>query len=401
MNKPLSGITVVEDAYFVAGPSAGMNLADWGANVIKIEPPFGDPGHRRDEKGVITTRDEYFNVYNRGVKDIVINQRDPEGKELTYKILENADVFLTAFREPALKKMGLDWETLHEKFPRLIYADVTGFGNQGPDAADPGYDTVAFWARSGLMRDCVNRGDSVAIPPVAFGDLICGAMMAGAIGTALYQREQTGEGSRVSLSLYALGLYAMTYIMFDVQTGGEYPHSRLEPSLPLMNSIQSGDGKWFYMANVDHEKHYGDLMHNLGRDDLVDDERYKSRTAAQKNVVELTKLLDSEFAKHTGEEVEKILVASDIAYSNIRSTVDNVDDAQARANDFLLDMHMRDGITVQVPSTPVRFGVDPSMGGVAPQGPLMGENTEEVLKGIGCSDEEIQGLKVRKVVVGR
>lgn len=341
-------------------------------------------------------RDEYFNVYNRKKKGTAINTKDPRGKELLYRLLEDADVFLTSYRPGALKKMGLDWETLHEKFPRLIYGAITGFGDVGPDKDNPGFDTVAYWAKSGLQQDVINKGDSVLVPPVAFGDLTSGLVLAGAIGTALYNREKTGEGERVSLSLYGLGLYSLSYLVFDVQTGGSYPISRKTPSLPMMDSFKAGDGKWFYMANVDHEKHYGDLMHQLGRDDLVNDERFKSRTAAQKNVEAFIDILDQEFAKYDREQCLQFLRNSDIAYSLINHVADNLNDPQALANDYLKPMHMRDGITPVVPSTPVRYGSS-DMEDVG-MGPLLGEHTVELFKERGYSEEQLKALEADGVI---
>lgn len=399
MNKPLEGVKIVECAFFVAAPSAGMNLADWGAEVIKVEPVFGEPGHRRDEEGKIEVRDEYFNVYNRKKKGIALNTKYPRGKEILFRLLEDADVFLTSYRPDALMKMGLDFETLHEKFPKLIYAALTGFGDEGPEKNSAGFDTVAFWAKSGLMQDVINRGNDVLIPPVAFGDLACGSVLAGAIGTALYQREKTGKAEKVTLSLYGLALYCLSYLVFDVQTGGSYPLSRFEPAIPMMSSFKCRDGKWFYMANVDHEKHYGDLMRLLGREDLVDEERFKSRTAAQKNRTDFIKMLDGEFAKRDREECIEILKKADIAYSTINHVADNLEDEQALANDFLKRMYMRDGSAPLVPSTPIRFGSSDmeEMG----MGPLLGEDTAKVLEEAGYSEKEMEILAEEKVVVCR
>lgn len=399
MNKPLEGIKVVECTFFVAGPSAGMNLADWGAEVIKVEPVGGEPGHRRHEDGSIMLRDEYFNVYNRKKKGTAINTKDAKGKALLYKLLEDADVFLTSYRPGALKKMGLDWETLHERFPKLIYSAITGFGDVGPDKDNPGFDTVAYWAKTGLQQDIINKGNDVLVPSVAFGDLTSGLVLAGAIGTALFNRSRTGKGEKVSLSLYGLGLYSLSYLVFDVQTGGEYPISRQTPSLPMMDSFKAGDGKWFYMANVDHEKHYGDLMRELGRDDLVDDERFKSRTAAQKNVKEFIAMLDAEFAKHDRETCLQYLRNADIAYSLINHVADNINDPQALANDYLKPMYMRDGIAPVVPSTPVRYGSS-NVEDVG-MGPLLGEHTVEIFKSKGYTEEQLKELENAGVIQAR
>lgn len=396
MNKPLEGTKVVECAFFVAGPSAGMNLADWGAEVIKVEPTFGEPGHRRDENGVITLRDEYFNVYNRKKRGVAINTKDPRGMQVLHRLLSDADVFLTSYRPSALKKMGLDWDTLHEAYPQLIFAALTGFGDEGPEKDAPGFDTLAFWARSGLMQDIISRGSDVLIPPVAFGDLACGSVLAGAISAALYRRTKTGLGERVSLSLYGMALYSLSYLVFDCQTGGSYPLSRREPALPMMASFKCSDGRWFYMANVDHEKHYGELMHLLGRDDLIEDEHYKSRTAAQQNRGAFIDILDAEFAKHTRDECIAILQQADIAYSLINHVADTLNDQQALANDYLMPMHMRDGVSPLVPSTPVRFG-DSRMEPLG-MGSLLGTDTADVLAQAGYTQDEISELAANGVV---
>jgi len=376
-----------------------LNLAEWGADVIKVEPIGGEPSHNRDVKGNIEARDEYFNLYNRLKKGIAVNTKPAQGKEIIYKLLEDADVFLTSYRPQALAKMGLDYETLHAKFPKLVFAAITGFGEDGPNKDDPGFDTVAYWSKSGLSQDIINRGNDVLLPPVAFGDLTCGAVLAGAIGTALFNRERNGVGEKVTLSLYAMALYSLSFIVFEVQTGRTYPLSRFEPALPMMASFKCKDGQWFYMANVDHEKHYGDLMKLLGRDDLVEDERYMRRKAAQNNRVEFIKMLDAEFAKYTRDECIEMMKKADIAYSTINHVADNLHDPQALANDFMKKINMRDGKDYMIASTPVRFGASniDDLG----MGPLLGENTIELLSGVGYSDEEVNKMEQDGIIQAR
>lgn len=401
MEKPLEGVKVVECGYFVAGPSAGMNLAEWGAEVVKVEPLFGDPGHKRDAQGNITVRDEYFNLYNRKVKDVAVNTKDPRGLEILDALMKDADVFLTSFRPQALAKMGMDWETVHAKYPRCIYAALNGFGEEGPQKDDPGYDTVAFWGRSGLTQDITSRGSDVVIPPVAFGDLLCGVVLAGAVGTALFQRERTGEGSKVSLSLYGLGLYATTYMLFGVQTGTEYPLSRLEPELPMMCTYKCADGRWLYMANVDHEKHYGDLMRALGRPELADDARYASRDAAQAHRVEFTKMMDAEFGMRTADEMTQILRDCQIPCTLLSHVKDNIDNPeQALANDYLMRTTMRDGMEALVPTTPIRYGSAHIEEGPG-EGPLLGEHTAEVLTELGYTSDQLAMLQSEGVIIAR
>ena len=252
MNRPLAGIKVVDCTFFIAGPSCGKCLAEWGADVIKVEPPKGDPCRTKIPGD---QRDVQFENVNNCKKGIVIDSKTEQGYQLLLDLIGTADVFITSYRTNALKKLGLDYETLHTKFPKLIWAQVNGFGDEGPDADAPGFDTVAYWARSGLMNDFVEPGAPIVIPPVAFGDLSAGVTLAGGIAAALYSRNQTGQGEKVMVSLYGQAIFSLGYALAQTQMGLQLPTSRKTPSFPMMNAFQCKDGKWSYMAIIEHERY--------------------------------------------------------------------------------------------------------------------------------------------------
>ena len=371
-----------------------MCLADWGAEVIKVEPPKFDPGRSKDPND---TNEASFNAYNRGKKGIIINSKDPDGDALMHKLIASADVFLTSYRTDALVRMGLDWESLHAKYPKLVWAQVNGFGDEGPDAAAPGFDTVAYWARSGATADFVQEGAPIIIPPVAFGDVNSGAVLAGGIAAALYGRDRTGVGEKVMVSLYGNALYNMTYPIYDVQTGGHYPKRRTDVAIPMMNSFLCKDGRWIYMAVLEYDRYYPTIMRLIGREDLLTDESFNTAAAGTAHKAQLTAILDEGFLKHTQAEWDQILTEADIAHSTIRTISEALTDAQALDNKYIFERTLRDGKTkMKYVASPVKFGnVEIPDVCLAPR---RGEDTVELMRGLGYSDESIREMAERGVV---
>jgi len=393
MNQPLQGIKVVDCTFFIAGPSCSRTLADWGADVIKVEPPRGDPSHNSFH---VDPRDSAFTIYNLNKKGIVIDGKKEAGASILLELIAEADVFVTSYRTNALVKMGLDYDTLHAKFPRLVWAQVNGFGDEGPDAAAPGFDTVAFWARSGAMNDFVEPEHPVINAPVGFGDFTAGATLAGGVAAALYGRDRTGVGEKVMISLFGQAIYGLGYLLLDTQMDAVYPKSRKKPAVTLMNSFQCKDGKWIFIAILEHERYYGPLMKLIGRDDLVNDERYCSHAAGLENATELIDILDEGFLKYTQAEWTAMLDRADIAYSTIRQTADLIHDPQALANNYIQKVKFHDGSEVYYARSPVQFGsVEPDPVRLAPR---FGEDTVEILKDIRYTDEQI-GEMIRDGVV--
>ena len=407
MFKPLDGVKVIDLTYFVAGPGAARILADWGADVIKVEPSFGDPGRGTGATmSCPTVKDcnPFYTAYNANKRGLSLNLKSDEGKAVLYKLLESADVFVSSYRTGALRRLGLDYDSLSKKFPHLIWAQINGFGDFGPAKDNAGFDTVAFWARSGAMIDITEKDTSPVNPLIGFGDATTSCSLSGGICAALYQKAKTGKGCKVMVSLFAQAIWSESAGMVSTQYGDEYPKTRLNPGSPVMDTFKSSDGKWFYMSILEPDRYNDALMKELGRNDLVGDPRYCTAVAAKAHSSELVEILSAEFAKHTMDEIAAMFARADIAYDRVQHIKEVLDDPQALENMYIIPVENRDGTVTKQPMTPIRFATtEPArIEDIAPtmerQAPLVGEHSAEILKEHGYTDEDIQKLVDSKVV---
>ncbi len=276
--KPLAGIRVVELSTMVAAGSCGRMLADWGAESIKVETESGDMFRNFPKTFFVPcTKDEnpLFDNLNAGKRGIVLNLKTPEGMEIMHELLADADIFLTNTRTNALKRLGLDYDTLKERYPKLIMATITGFGEKGPKANNPGFDTVAFWASSGFNADMMVDGpDSYPVYSSAGpGDIISAMGLFAAISSALYKRTQTGEGDRVSISLYgtALWCFHIMAVATEERYGGyAYPKTRMDSS-PTGSPFRTKDGEWVMTTIINIDQQWPKLCDVLGIPELKED----------------------------------------------------------------------------------------------------------------------------------
>lgn len=407
MFKPLDGVKVIDLTYFVAGPGAARILADWGADVIKVEPSFGDPGRGTGATmSCPTVKDcnPFYTAYNANKRGLSLNLKSDEGKAVLYKLLESADVFVSSYRTGALRRLGLDYDSLSKKFPHLIWAQINGFGDFGPAKDNAGFDTVAFWARSGAMIDITEKDTSPVNPLIGFGDATTSCSLSGGICAALYQKAKTGKGCKVMVSLFAQAIWSESAGMVSTQYGDEYPKTRLNPGSPVMDTFKSADDKWFYMSILEPDRYNDALMKELGRNDLVGDPRYSTAAAAKAHSSELVEILSAEFAKHTMDEIAAMFARADIAYDRVQHIKEVLDDPQALENMYIIPVENRDGTVTKQPMTPIRFATtEPArIEDIAPtmerQAPLVGEHSAEILKEHGYTDEDIQKLVDSKVV---
>ena len=407
MFKPLDGVKVIDLTYFVAGPGAARILADWGADVIKVEPSFGDPGRGTGATmSCPTVKDcnPFYTAYNANKRGLSLNLKSDEGKAVLYKLLESADVFVSSYRTGALKRLGLDYDSLSKKFPHLIWAQINGFGDFGPAKDNASFDTVAFWARSGAMIDITEKDTSPVNPLIGFGDATTSCSLSGGICAALYQKAKTGKGCKVMVSLFAQAIWSESAGMVSTQYGDEYPKTRLNPGSPVMDTFKSADDKWFYMSILEPDRYNDALMKELGRNDLVGDPRYCTAVAAKAHSSELVEILSAEFAKHTMDEIAAMFARADIAYDRVQHIKEVLDDPQALENMYIIPVENRDGTVTKQPMTPIRFATtEPArIEDIAPtmerQAPLVGEHSAEILKEHGYTDEDIQKLVDSKVV---
>ena len=407
MFKPLDGVKVIDLTYFVAGPGAARILADWGADVIKVEPSFGDPGRGTGATTSCPTVKDcnpFYTAYNANKRGLSLNLKSDEGKAVLYKLLESADVFVSSYRTGALRRLGLDYDSLSKKFPHLIWAQINGFGDFGPAKDNAGFDTVAFWARSGAMIDITEKDTSPVNPLIGFGDATTSCSLSGGICAALYQKAKTGKGCKVMVSLFAQAIWSESAGMVSTQYGDEYPKTRLNPGSPVMDTFKSADDKWFYMSILEPDRYNDALMKELGRNDLVGDPRYCTAAAAKAHSSELVEILSAEFAKHTMDEIAAMFARADIAYDRVQHIKEVLDDPQALENMYIIPVENRDGTVTKQPMTPIRFATtEPArIEDIAPtmerQAPLVGEHSAEILKEHGYTDEDIQKLVDSKVV---
>ena len=296
------GLRVVELGVWVAAPAAAALLADWGADVIKVEPPTGDP--MRGAFGSLGIGKEFpnpaFAQDNRGKRSVVLDLREPEARTQLESLLATADVFLTNLRPDALDGLGLEPGATVARHPRLVYCSVSGYGLRGQDRNRPAYDIGAFWARSGLS---VQLADSEGVPLNArggIGDHISAlAALSGLLAAVLEQRH-TGRGRVVEVSLLRTGTYVLGWDLSLQETLGKVAkaESRLANQTPLMNSYRASDGRWFFFTGLEANRHIDKVYRAIGREDLHDDPRFADAGALRRHREEVIALLDAVIAEH-------------------------------------------------------------------------------------------------------
>jgi crotonobetainyl-CoA:carnitine CoA-transferase CaiB-like acyl-CoA transferase len=380
MAGPLEGIKVVELGVWVAGPAAGGILADWGADVVKIEPPTGDPARMFGRMlGIESGVSPPFEMDNRGKRSIVLDLRTSDGCSTALGLLTDADVFITNIRPAALQRVGLGFETVAERNPRLVYGLITGFGERGPDAGRPAYDVAAFWARAGLAYLLTRPGDTPPFQRGGMGDHAAGMTMAGAVCAALVARARTGSGQLVTTSLYRQGAYTVS---FDLNTFLLTGHpiaigQRETMGNPCMNNYAAGDGRRFWIVGLEGDRHWPALCRAVGRTDWLTDDRFVTGRSRAANAVELIAELDAIFATKPLDEWAKVFAGEpDFFWSPINSIEDVLADEQFHAAGGVVYVPDDDS-TVPMVATPADFHGTPW----APRSaaPRIGQHTDEIL----------------------
>jgi crotonobetainyl-CoA:carnitine CoA-transferase CaiB-like acyl-CoA transferase len=398
----LQGIRVVEMGLWVAGPSAGGILADWGAEVVKLEMLSGDP--MRNLYGAMSGSKESrcppFDMHNRGKRSVALDVNRPEGQALAQRLVATADVFLSNMRPQFLRRAGLHHEQLLPANPKLVYAILTGYGLEGPDKDAPGYDLAAFSARSGLSDRATAPGGVPPTLPGGLGDQVTAiTLVAGVLG-ALWYRDRTGRGQLVSTSLLRTGIFCIGMEMSTrVGLGRIAPSaSRLRPQNPLMNSYRASDGKWLWLIGAEAERHWVPIVEALGAGVLLDDERFKTTRDRRRNTEALVAIFDEIFARRTRDEWAATLRDHDIWWAPVNSPDDLVKDAQVQAVGAFVPVPAmaRDGTTSMSIASPVDFGAEPVAPPAAP--PQLGSDTQAVLRDLGVEDKELAQLRAAGVI---
>ncbi|CAI8373591.1 MAG: CaiB/BaiF CoA transferase family protein [Henriciella sp.] len=397
----LEGIRVIEHATYMAAPGAGGILSDWGADVIKIEPPGGDP--IRNFFATIGTDlqdNPVFDFDNRGKRSIMLDTRTAEGQKILRELASEADVFLTNVRPGGLSRSGLDYESLKQTNPKLVYCSLTGFGLEGDDADKPGFDVASFWSRAGVASITVPKGQDPFPIRTAFGDHTTSMAAAAGICAALVQAQRTGKGQLVEASLLRAALFAMgsdfAIQLFFGRIGST--KSRHEQIQPLMNFFKTKDDSWFCIVSRQGNVDWAPICRAADRPDLIDDDRFTSAKGRRKNSAILVDYLDEAFGAFTKAEITERLDAESLAWAPVQTLAEVAADPQVMAAGGITEVPSAsgDGTSFKSPASPIRFpGSDDGPKGPSPK---PGQHSRSVLEQIGYSGTEIDDLLAKKVI---
>ena len=400
MATVLGGVRVIEVADWGFVPSAGAALGDWGAEVIKIEHPrFGDPIRGLITGGLVpgaSGRNFIVEQIGRHKRSVGVDLGTDAGREILYRLVERADVFLTNFLPDARERLRITYDDLRRVNPRLVYAKGHGQGARGPDARRGGYDGVSFWARGGIADRYTPPGERHLQQRPAFGDFIGGISLAGGVAAALVHRERTGEGIEVDVSLLATAMWVLSPdITAALMYGRMLPAAgemKIPPN-PLVGNYRCQDGKWIVLMMLQAERFWPHFADTIGRQDLL--ERHPTPEARQAARAELADEIAAHFQTKPRAEWEAILRASDCIWGPLQSPIELPADPQVEANGYLLDSPAADG-PVQVCANPVQFGGEPPS--ISRPAQDAGAQTEEVLLDLGYTWDDIARLKGAGVV---
>jgi len=387
----MEGVKVVELGMWVAGPAAAGILGDWGADVVKIEPPDSDP-FRAVLAATGLDVNPPFELDNRGKRSIGINLALPEGRALAAELVDTADVFVTNVRPGALARAGLDHETLLARNPRLVYAHVSGYGLEGEERDRAAYDVGAFWSRAGVAAAITPEGSPLPYQRGGMGDHMAGLAAAGAVSAALFARERTGEGQLVSTSLLRIGMYMLGWdVNMSARLGTPtVPMSVVAPPNPLISAYEAGDGKRFWMLGLQGDRHWPDVLRAIGRTEWADDPRFATLVDRFANSAELVRMLNEEFAAKPLAEWAEVFDREDVWWAPVQHAHELVDDPIARAAGGFVQVPT-DGDPIEMVASPVDFAGTPW----APRStaPEFAQHTEEIVLELGHDWDRIIELK--------
>jgi crotonobetainyl-CoA:carnitine CoA-transferase CaiB-like acyl-CoA transferase len=399
----MEGVKVVELGFWVAGPACAAILADWGAEVVKVEPLTGDPfrGFGQFLEGVYGpgTPNAPFELDNRGKRSIALDYTTEAGKQVLLELIDQADVFVTNLRIGALERAGLDYEALHARNPRLVYGSVTGLGLHGPEATRAAYDVGSFWSRAGVAASLTPKGEQLPYQRGGMGDHMTGLAAASGVAAALFQRERTGEGQLVATSLLRIGTYMMGWdTNIALRIGAPtVPMSRDKASNPMINGYTAGDGKRFWLLGLEGDRHWPNVMRVIGNPGWATEPMCADTMSRAVNAAEIIAKLDEAFATRTFDEWTAAFDEADVWWAPVQNADDLPNDPQAHAAGCFVDTPIGDGTNAPMVASPIDFG-DP---GWAPAlaSPEFGEHTELVLLDLGYDWDRIIELKERKAIL--
>ena len=391
-----SGLKVVDCASYIAGPAATTVLSDFGADVIKIEPPgIGDPYRflYRTPPNPVSDENYYWQLTNRNKRSLCLDLKSPQAGEVIERLARWADVFVTNYPPRVRQGLKVGYQDLAPLNPRLIYADITGYGEKGPEADKPGFDLTAYWARSGLMEYTRNAGSPPTIPIPGSGDHATAITLYAAIVTALYRRERTGLGSSVSTSLIAEGAWMTGPWLQAALQGARFELlDRRKSKNPLGGeTYQTGDGRWLILCLLSGDRDWPILVKAIGREDLHEDPRFTTGKDRAINAEALVDELDATFASRPLDDWKVVLDAARLAYGVVQIPSEIVSDPQLYANDIVTSISDGSASARYTVANPLTIHQEPK---VSPRrAPDLGEHSQEVLAELGYDAGQINALQ--------
>jgi crotonobetainyl-CoA:carnitine CoA-transferase CaiB-like acyl-CoA transferase len=389
-----SGLKVVDLSSFIAGPSAAVILSDFGADVIKVEPPGGDTwriGYKVPPQP--RAHDNYpWHLNNRNKRGLSLDLKSPYAGEILERLVKWADVLIVNTPHPARKKLKLEYEDVTQWNPRLIYADLTGYGENGPDASLPGFDITAYWARSGLLSLTRDAGAPPTLPPSGSGDHATAVTLFSAIVMGLYRRERTGKGSYVTTSLLAAGVWSCGVFIQAALCDATFfaLHDRLKPPNAMLNVYRSSDDQWFLIVLTPDR--WPALVKAVERPDLLTDPRFVDATKQGTNSADLTVILDEVFGSHPMSHWREVFDQGHLTYGVVHAPGEVVKDPQLAANGIVVPLDGAGANLKFTVSSPMQ--VHDVVKVPARRAPEIGEHNEEILDELGFNANEVESLRV-------
>ncbi len=389
-----SGLKVVDLASFIAGPGAAVILSDYGADVIKVEPPTGDlwrigykvPPHPRANVNYP------WQLNNRNKRGLALDLKSPRAGEILERLVKWADVLIVNTPHPARKRLKLTYEDVAPWNPGLIYADLSGYGDKGPDADLPGFDITSYWARSGLLSLTRDAGAPPTLPVSGSGDHATAVGVFSAIVMGLYRRERTGKGSYVTTSLLAEGVWACgVAIQAALCDAKFFPlHDRKNPPNATMNVYRTSDDNWFVIVLTPDR--WPALATGIGRPDLLSDARFTDAAKQAANSAQLTGILDEVFGSQPLAHWREVFDHAQITFGVVRTPSEVINDPQLLANDIVVPLEGAGENLKFTISSPMQVHDVSKV--PARRAPEIGEHNEEILQQLGFDANEIDGLRV-------
>lgn len=388
-----SGLKVLDLASYIAGPAATTILGDFGADVVKVEPPTIGDAYRYfhvTPPNPVCEVNYAWQVTNRNKRSIAIDLKSPQAKAVLQRLVQWADVVVVNFPPRVKSALGVTYEDLAPLNPRLIYADITGYGSAGPEADTPGFDITAYWARSGLMEVTHDAGSPPTLPIPGIGDHATATTLYAAIVTALYVRATTGKGGHVSTSLIANGIWAAAAWVEGGLNGGRFfpQHDRRKPPNALLNPYKTADDRWILLVAA-QRKDWPGLVKAIGRPELLDDPRFSDEHRVA-NAAALVEVLDPLFASQPLDYWKAALSAGRVIFGVVQVAHEIINDPQLAANDIVVPLERPGAPPSRTVNSPIQiFGAEKVKPGAAPQ---LGEHGEDVLRELGFTAPEIADL---------